>query len=122
MANDLALYLFKQGTNYKAYEYLGAHRESKGVYTFRVWAPNADAVYIAGDFNGWQADIPMKNDGGVWSITLKGFPIGKGDRYKYIIRLTRMLSFLKQCQILPPVFIIWKALSGRIRGTWITGL
>ncbi|MBQ3081907.1 MAG: 1,4-alpha-glucan branching protein GlgB [Clostridia bacterium] len=85
MANDLALYLFKQGTNYKAYEYLGAHRESKGVYTFRVWAPNADAVYIAGDFNGWQADIPMKNDGGVWSITLKGFPIGKGDRYKYII-------------------------------------
>lgn len=85
MANDLALYLFKQGTNYKSYEYLGSHQVEKGVYVFRVWAPNADAVYLAGDFNNWQADIPMKNIGDVWEVTLNIPIFGDGERYKYII-------------------------------------
>ena len=56
MADNLALYLFKQGTNYRAYEYLGAHKNKDGSYTFRVWAPNANAVWLCGDFNNWQAD------------------------------------------------------------------
>ncbi len=84
MKNDAALYLFKQGTNFKAYDYLGAHRGKNG-FTFRVWAPNADAVYLAGDFNGWAADRPMADVGGVWSITLDDVAFADGDRYKYII-------------------------------------
>ena len=40
--NDLAAYLFHQGTNYHTYEYLGVHRiEEGGGFVFRVWAPNA---------------------------------------------------------------------------------
>ena len=62
--SDLAKYLFAQGTNYKAYEYLGAHTEDGGV-RFRVWAPNADAVYLVGDFNGWDESVPMKKDDGI---------------------------------------------------------
>ncbi len=85
MADNLALYLFLQGTNYRAYEYLGAHKTESGEWAFRVWAPNADAVYLCGDFNGWQADVPMKNIGGVWEILLANEAFADGERYKYIV-------------------------------------
>ena len=64
--NDMAPYLFHQGTNYYAYEYLGVHREDSR-YVFRVWAPNADAIFLVGDFNGWSEDMPMTrlSDGGI---------------------------------------------------------
>ena len=48
----MAAYLFHQGTNYKAYEYLGVHKTEAG-YIFRVWAPNAERVCVVGDFNNW---------------------------------------------------------------------
>ena len=51
--NDMALYLFHQGTNYESYRYLGCHVAVKGgifVYTFRTWAPNAKSVSVVGDF------------------------------------------------------------------------
>ncbi|MBR6594402.1 MAG: 1,4-alpha-glucan branching protein GlgB [Clostridia bacterium] len=85
MADNLALYLFKQGTNYYAYEYLGAHPNEDGSYTFRVWAPNADMVYLSGDFNDWKADLPMKDIGGVWELTYSHPDLCDGARYKYII-------------------------------------
>ena len=37
-------YLFHQGTNFYAYEYMGVTVKQKGdkfIYTFRTWAPNA---------------------------------------------------------------------------------
>ena len=52
--NNVPLYLFHQGTNAKAYEFLGAHGNGDGSVTFRVWAPNAEWVGVGGDFNGWQ--------------------------------------------------------------------
>ncbi|MBE6677521.1 MAG: 1,4-alpha-glucan branching protein GlgB [Ruminococcaceae bacterium] len=85
MADNLPLYLFKQGTNYRAYEYLGAHKNKDGSYTFRVWAPNADGVYLCGDFNNWQADLPMTDIGGVWEINFSHPMLENGARYKYII-------------------------------------
>ena len=50
--DNLAAYLFHQGTNYKTYEYLGAHQEEQNM-VFRVFAPNADAISLVGDFNNW---------------------------------------------------------------------
>ncbi len=85
MADNLALYLFLQGTNFCAYEYLGAHKIAENEYVFRVWAPNADCVYLTGDFNGWQADMPMNNIGGVWELSLKNEAFVSGERYKYIV-------------------------------------
>ena len=82
--NDMAEYLFHQGTNYRAYEYLGAHKTDGG-YVFRVWAPNADKVFLAGDFNDWSEDAPLDriSEGGIWEITLGDDRISAGDRYKY---------------------------------------
>ncbi|MBQ6708844.1 MAG: hypothetical protein IJM97_07855, partial [Clostridia bacterium] len=51
-SNNVPLYLFHQGNNAKAYEYLGAHREN-GSVVFRTWAPNAESVSVVGDFNDW---------------------------------------------------------------------
>ena len=65
-------YLFGTGTHYDIYNKLGAHPLThdgkKGVY-FAVWAPNAEAVNIVGDFNGWDRTrhwMHRVSDGGVW--------------------------------------------------------
>ena len=64
---DSAPYLFHEGTNYRAYEYMGCHRDKNG-YVFRVWAPNADKAFVTGLFNGWSEDCPMSrvDDAGIW--------------------------------------------------------
>jgi len=83
---DMAAYLFHQGTNYKAYEYLGVHKSDEG-YTFRVWAPNAERVFAVGDFNGWDETAPMSRvtKGGIWEVTLSDETVKLGDKYKYKI-------------------------------------
>lgn len=84
--DQLAEYLFHQGTNYRSYAYLGAHRLRGGGYVFRVWAPNADAVFLTGDFNGWGDDTPMeKQPGGVWTASLPEARFGEGGKYKFLI-------------------------------------
>jgi len=82
--NDMAPYLFHQGTNYAAYEYLGVHRIDGG-YVFRVWAPNADCVMLAGDFNDWSDNISLERvtEGGVWEVVVDGDYAKPGDKYKY---------------------------------------
>lgn len=35
------------------YLYFGLHREKDGSWVFREWAPNATAIYLIGDMNGW---------------------------------------------------------------------
>ena len=86
---DLPVYLFKQGNNFECYDFLGAHPVvldgDKGV-VFRVWAPNAQAVSLVGEFNGWDpAAHPMENvkGSGVWE-TFSSLP-GEFDIYKYYI-------------------------------------
>ncbi|MGM9683623.1 MAG: 1,4-alpha-glucan branching protein GlgB [Eubacteriales bacterium] len=85
--NNLPAYLFHQGTNYRAYEYMGAHRSANG-YVFRVWAPNADNVYLVGDFNGWGESDPMERitDGGIWEISVGDGKLSDGSLYKFKIR------------------------------------
>ncbi len=68
---ELPVYLFHQGTNYRAYEFLGAHRikgsHKKGT-VFRTWAPNAKSVSVIGDWNYWSfgADPMVKISDGIW--------------------------------------------------------
>ncbi len=84
--DDLAAYLFHQGTNFKAYEYMGAHRTPNG-FVFRVWAPNASAVYVVGDFNSWGRSTPCSRitDGGIWEAHIGKDGFGEGSRYKFLI-------------------------------------
>ena len=83
---NLAEYLFHQGTNFRAYEYLGVHFEN-GRYVFRVWAPNADSVFVAGDFNGWDNSMPMlrKSEGGIYEAYDANGIVKVGDKYKFRI-------------------------------------
>ena len=84
--NEMASYLFHQGTNYKAYEYLGVHETESGT-AFRVWAPNADAMFVVGDFNDWSDQHPMSRitEGGIWEAVLPEGTVRLGDKYKYKI-------------------------------------
>ncbi len=90
MQNDLANYLFHQGTNYNAYDYLGAHyavNNDKSGVVFRVWAPNAISVSVIGDFCSWDYNkYPMNklNDQGVWELFVEG--LKEYDVYKYAIK------------------------------------
>ena len=88
-ANDeFAAYLFHQGTNFCAYEYLGAHRiEEGGGFVFRVWAPNAEAVFVVGSFNGWDNSMPMTrvSDKGIWEYLDTEGRAKEGDLYKFKI-------------------------------------
>ena len=82
-------YLFGQGTHYDLYNKLGAHPMTvdgeEGVY-FVVWAPNAAAVSIVGDFNEWDENAtPMERlePLGIYQIFLTGIKVG--DIYKYCV-------------------------------------
>lgn len=53
---------------------------------FRVWAPNADTVHVAGSFNGWNgSSIALQPEGnGIHSIDVRGAE--PGDPYRFVIR------------------------------------
>ena len=88
--SSLPLNQFREGTNYHAYEFLGAHpyqTPSEEGYEFRVWAPNAAEVSLVGDFNGWQPGAtPMSRlaEYGVWECAVAG--LKQYDNYKYCIK------------------------------------
>ena len=57
------------------YLYYGFHKSGDGKsWVYREWAPAADALYLIGDFNGWDrlGDRMEKNPAGVWEITIEG--------------------------------------------------
>ena len=89
MSTEFYQYLFGQGTQYDLDNKLGAHPMTvdgeEGVY-FAVWAPNAAAVSIVGDFNEWDENAtPMERlePLGIYQIFLTGIKVG--DIYKYCV-------------------------------------
>jgi 1,4-alpha-glucan branching enzyme len=86
---DYDLHLLSEGTHYRAYDKLGAHvrREGRRVGTqFAVWAPNARAVSVVGDFNGWRWGAhPLRclGSSGFWEGFVPG--AGPGALYKFAI-------------------------------------
>jgi 1,4-alpha-glucan branching enzyme len=86
---DFDLHLFREGMHLKLYEKFGAHpAAADGVAGthFAVWAPNARAVSIVGDFNGWRAGadpMELRGPSGVWEAFLPG--VGAGALYKYAV-------------------------------------
>lgn len=82
---QLPVYLFHNGTNYKAYKFFGNHKINKDKFAFRVWAPNATAVSVVGDFNSWDKDANKCKlvAPGIWEAIVKGVNIY--DCYKYAV-------------------------------------
>jgi len=81
---------FQKGTHYSLYKFFGNKQiqvsETMGTY-FAVWAPNATAVYVKGNFNHWNNDthalIVRQDSSGIWEGFIPGISVG--EVYKYHI-------------------------------------
>ncbi len=126
-------YLFNEGRHHRLYNALGAHFVSAeravekadkkspvsatvaGV-RFAVWAPNAKAVSVIGDFNHWQAQehkLSPQGNSGIWTGFFSN--IAKGTCYKYAIQshagdrfLEKADPFAFRCELPPKTAsMIW---------------
>lgn len=68
--------------------FFGLHKTDKG-WTFREWAPNANEIFLTGDFNGWKEspDYELKRIQNTenWEINLPAKAMKHGDLYKLMI-------------------------------------
>jgi 1,4-alpha-glucan branching enzyme len=84
---DMDLHLFGEGRHHRLWEVLGSHfrsHEGRPGVAFAVWAPNARAVRVVGDWNFWDGRLhQMRSLGssGVWELFIPG--VEPGARYKY---------------------------------------
>ena len=86
---EMDLHLIREGRHEQLWTVLGAHVRHYGPVSgvsFAVWAPNARAVRVVGDLNGWDGtQHAMRSLGstGVWELFVPG--IGAGSAYKFEI-------------------------------------
>ena len=110
LGNGRSLKAFANGHNY-----FGFHRTRSG-WVYREWAPAADAMYLAGDFNGWNTeDCPMTRcDNGVFEVELKGKNALKvGQRVQAVVinagRVLRRIPLYATRVVQDPVTYLWCA-------------
>jgi len=132
LLSDDDLYLFNEGSHFHLYEKLGAHLVIhdgvKGV-CFAVWAPDAERVFVVGDFNGWNKNshaLRPRGQSGVW----EGFVpnLDKGAAYKYHIhsrfggyRVDKSDPFAFFCEVSPKTAsIVWDVDYGWQDQIWMT--
>ncbi len=90
---ELDLHLIGEGRHEELWKALGSHLHSvRGILgesygtRFAVWAPNAKAVRVIGDFNHWNGtahSMRAMGSTGVWELFIPG--VGAGTKYKYEI-------------------------------------
>ena len=89
LLNSDDLYLFGEGTQEKAYQWMGAQlRDVNGIKgtLFTVWAPNASRVSLIGDFNHWDGRCNVMRQhpaSGIWEIFMPN--LAEPVVYKYEI-------------------------------------
>ena len=77
-------YLFNTGRGFQSQDYLGCHWEEDDQVSFRVWAPQAQAVAVVGTFNDWQPTaLSLVGTTGIWQGRLS--QVQAGDLYKFQI-------------------------------------
>jgi len=87
MLTDYDLHLLGEGRHWKSYEKLGSQLhvvDGMAGVNFAVWAPNAEALSVVGDFNGWDGRhhaMRKRVPSGIWELFVPG--IGAGTLYKY---------------------------------------
>ncbi len=95
---NTALELFHSGEAVRSYEIFGAHlvnRDERDGVVFRVWAPNALSVSVAGSFNDWNNTSHYMNkiDNGIWELFIEG--ITALTSYKYCIETPEFKKIFK---------------------------
>jgi len=97
--SDEDVYLFHEGSNFRSYQFMGAHiSKEKGVsgVRFTLWAPNAQEVRVVGDFNEWQGQSHIMRrvpKSGIWILFIP--KLTAGVIYKYEIHTTSGQRLLK---------------------------
>ncbi|WP_091232961.1 1,4-alpha-glucan branching protein GlgB [Microbacterium sp. 3J1] len=87
---EMDLHLIAEGRHERLWQVLGAHPrnlEGDDGVAFAVWAPNATAVRVVGELNGWSGEShAMRSMGGsgIWELFIPD--LGVGTTYKYQIR------------------------------------
>ena len=106
--SQMQTYLFNIGENYRSYEFLGCHKSDLDSWRFAVWAPNAKAVKVACDKNGWTGngnELEQIGETGVWVSVFSDFE--NGDYYKYAITAPddtvylRSDPYARRCELRP---------------------
>ncbi len=88
MLTEQDIYLFREGTHASLHRTLGCHMAPGGAGArFAVWAPNARAVSVIGDWNGWVRDVDQLTSradaSGIWEGEVVA--VLRGHAYKYAI-------------------------------------
>ena len=88
--SDLDLFLFGQGTHYKAADKLGANVitiDGVAGVLFALWAPNAARCSVIGNFNNYDGrrhTMRLLQNSGIWELFIPG--LAQYDRYKFEIK------------------------------------
>ncbi len=78
---EMDLHLFNEGTHRHLHNILGAHPDATGTW-FAVWAPNAAAIDVLGDFDGWTGQrLQPIGMSGIWSGHVPEAVTGQSYRY-----------------------------------------
>ncbi|MEQ6901895.1 1,4-alpha-glucan branching protein GlgB [Nocardioides sp. YIM 152588] len=92
---EIDLHLVSEGRHEQLWQVLGARvrtvphpttGEPVSGTAFAVWAPNAQAVSVAGDFNGWDGNahpLAGPHGPGVWETFVPG--VGSGTGYQFLV-------------------------------------
>ena len=113
-AERTELEAFLSGVGHSAWRVLGCHKKGRG-FVFRVYAPNAASVGLAGDFNGWEPQqMIFDAEFGVWSLYL-GSP-KQGQSYKYAVTsrygntVFKSDPFALKCEMRPgDASVVWES-------------
>ena len=89
--SDHDVYLFREGTHARLHERLGCHVDRvRGGARFAVWAPNARAVSVVGDWNGWNGHAdplePRADGSGIWEGRAPAAQPGQAYKYRIVAR------------------------------------
>jgi len=113
--SEFDLHLITEGRHEELWTALGSHRKefsgalgaSQGI-AFTVWAPNAQAVRVVGDFNHWNGvahAMRAMGSSGVWEIFIPGVEVGAHYKYEILSRdghwITKIDPLAQQTE-LPP--------------------
>ena len=124
------IHLFREGTHSRLHQKLGCHLHETGA-RFALWAPNARAVSVMGEFNGWNAEADQarqRADGsGIWEADVRG--VEAGQHYKFAVftqageRLEKSDPFAFRAELAPGTASIAWRLDGHAWGdaAWMTG-
>src|SRR5689334_17796248 len=90
LLTDADIHYFHEGTHLRLWHSFGAHFLNQGDHSgtnFVLWAPNARAVSVFGEYNNWnkQANLlVLHGQSGIWETFVPG--TRPGARYKYYIQ------------------------------------